>query len=87
MATSALAVHVRGFDASLVGEGELREHFESVGLVDSVKIFALRAPGIPRREHGMALVTYFTEFTQLARWPNCTIRLSARFRKGCTRCV
>ena len=66
MATSALAVHVRGFDASLVGEDELREHFESVGLVDSVKIFrGTPAPGGSHlREHwDRARVTYFTEFT------------------------
>ena len=68
MATSALAVHVRGFDASLVGEDELREHFESVGLVDSVKIVrgkpAAGSRGKPEREHSdRACVTYFTEFT------------------------
>ena len=66
MATSALAVHVRGFDASLVGVDELREHFESVGLVDSVKILRGRpAPGGSHlREHwDRARVTYFTEFT------------------------
>ena len=82
-----LAVHVSGFDASLVGVDELREHFEGVGPVDSVKIVDRRErPGLGSRRipadgpgSDRAFVNYLNEdaaaraVAELNDFPLCTL--------------